>query len=637
VLLPSSALIIGEDPTGQAISQVLELLEVECYKFETIPTDNDSKKNKDDFIDILVYDKPYLAIAIAPHYIQVIPLVHKLRGTLGWEGKFLAIVPHQEQKDALEQKSLFGTSNYKLYGQTDGHAVITVNSPQFLSDFLHSIKKLNQSIRELKLYYEIWNKWYSDCLVIELRRKIEGIYHRIKQQTVINDNLRQDLRIVLTMITKIQWLDVVNDPHQDLKKVNTFIEIKCQTIEQKNNDLSINLEDIKEFSEQIESDLLNNTFIKQSQLNFNPTSENDSVLDMKPQTSDKKSQSKENTNKLKKDSEQSKELKILIVEDNDKWAATLYRLYKSIICEKYSPEEWDISTAICAEQALDKLEKGEKFDLISLDINLSKTDQDWGDGRIVLRKAAELESCKVIIVITGILLDESFLPQHELGKAGIQIVQDFNEYFTNLIFLDKNLESRIAETDQDIKLKVKDWMENGEIIKIENSISSLKPNNNTQIFDKISSQSLKVYPPYGIRYNDSKIIVYHQDTEGSQSQSKSFLLEKSDRERLFKILHEMIVRKIANKNNIDIQWLLVNYSKLSEEQITELKDARQLRKAQNAMQYLVDWLNGTKRGKNNNDIVISEPNQIIETNNHTWGIKDNISIEEIPKINKPSH
>lgn len=533
--MTENTLIFGFPLIATALIQVLNLFSISCDYGGSIPLET-KPLNLDE------YD---LVIAIVSHDTQVIPLVNQLRSKFFWEGKFLAIVTNETQKENLSNKSLFGTPDYKLYGKIDGHAVIPLNSPQFLFELLQSIKNLHQSVRGLKLYYEIWDKWYSCGLITELRKKITDISYLINQKTEIKDTLKEKLTAVLKIIRQIEWIDVVKDPHQDLKKVNPFIEVECQTIEQKINDSDINSEYIKQFCDQIESNLLNNTFIEQSQLSSNNMTENNIILDIKPQTSEKKSQPNKNSTKLKKDLEQSKGLKILIVEDNDKWAATLYRLYKSIICEKYSTDEWNISTAICAEQALDKLEKGEKFDLISLDINLSKTDQDWGDGRLVLRRAAELESCKAMIVITGILLDESFLPQHERGKASLQLFKDFHKRFSKFTFLDKNLESKIAEIDPDIKLKVEDWRKNHTIIEIENIISSLNPDNNTQISDEILSESPQINSPYIIKYNQSQINIFN---EKDQRQWMAILASKDKKQ--FEFFYTLLIQKQLDDRQI---------------------------------------------------------------------------------------
>jgi CheY-like chemotaxis protein len=101
---------------------------------------------------------------------------------------------------------------------------------------------------------------------------------------------------------------------------------------------------------------------------------------------------------------------LLIVEDDPSDLKFIHEVYK-----KNFPN-WDIKLAESGREALKIIEgeegkKGRKFDIISFDINLSSTANSdiWtANGITILRKAIELNACKVIIVISGIQTDDTF-------------------------------------------------------------------------------------------------------------------------------------------------------------------------------------------------------------------------------------
>ncbi|MBC8359425.1 MAG: response regulator [Candidatus Aminicenantes bacterium] len=150
------------------------------------------------------------------------------------------------------------------------------------------------------------------------------------------------------------------------------------------------------------------------------------------------------------------EIKVLVVEDDANWKEALCQMYKQIIPQCH------VNSASSGIDALRMIENGEKFDLLSLDINLGITHPKTevghpdlnvygADGRSVLRRAHELNACKGLIVITGLAYDTTLalvIPDLEESK---RVRMTLHAYLQDLfpgknLYLKKYPESKIPES-----------------------------------------------------------------------------------------------------------------------------------------------------------------------------------------------
>lgn len=131
------------------------------------------------------------------------------------------------------------------------------------------------------------------------------------------------------------------------------------------------------------------------------------------------------------------EIKVLVVEDDANWKEALCQMYKEIIPRCH------VNSASSGLDALRMIENGEKFDLLSLDINLGIThpktevgrpdlNVHGADGRSVLRRAHELNACKGVIVITGLAYDTTLALVIPNKKDLMRVKSTLDEYLEDL-------------------------------------------------------------------------------------------------------------------------------------------------------------------------------------------------------------
>lgn len=131
------------------------------------------------------------------------------------------------------------------------------------------------------------------------------------------------------------------------------------------------------------------------------------------------------------------EIKVLVVEDDANWKEALCQMYKEIIPQCH------VNSASSGLDALRMIENGEKFDLLSLDINLGIThpktevghpdlNVHGADGRSVLRRAHELNACKGVIVITGLAYDTTLALVIPDKKDLMRVKSTLDEYLEDL-------------------------------------------------------------------------------------------------------------------------------------------------------------------------------------------------------------
>lgn len=230
--LPKSALIIGKDPSTQAVCQTLALFGVKCFSYKTsLP---------------LTQQPPHLhecdlVIAIASHYTQVIPLVHQLRGKYKLERNFLAILPNQEQKNELEKTSLFGECDKFLYNSVPNksdsvHQALDFRNSSLLVDLLKIIQNF-PLLHSCSLTFGGWKKLESESLIGQLKLI-----------------LKQDVKKALELVHQIDWQNVLLDSHQHYKKIDQFLGSYPRNHSFINNQLQI-------FTNQVE-ELLQLTIVK---------------------------------------------------------------------------------------------------------------------------------------------------------------------------------------------------------------------------------------------------------------------------------------------------------------------------------------------------------------------------------------
>lgn len=105
-------------------------------------------------------------------------------------------------------------------------------------------------------------------------------------------------------------------------------------------------------------------------------------------------------------------IKILIVEDDVSWRESIRNMFKEILPSA------SVKCTGDGREALNWIEEKEKYDLISLDINLGSTHLKTPDGKpdlkiqgcnglTILRKARELKSCNGVVVITAAPHDQT--------------------------------------------------------------------------------------------------------------------------------------------------------------------------------------------------------------------------------------
>lgn len=213
---PESVLIIGEDPTAQAICQVLGLMGTECHKFATIPSNSEEKLN---FIDILTYDNPRLVIAIAASPVQILTYVHQLRTNLEWAGKFITIVKNEKEKQELLNQSLFPENDEKfIYSNVPGHTAIC--EP-------HLISQLFENVMTMKGMY--WNTWSNLVKSLPLSRDLQEL------EKLLSNNQLQEAQVTLNTLmarfNQVKWQEMI--PHE-CKEQHRLLEKIQKTLTPKN-------------------------------------------------------------------------------------------------------------------------------------------------------------------------------------------------------------------------------------------------------------------------------------------------------------------------------------------------------------------------------------------------------------------
>lgn len=157
------------------------------------------------------------------------------------------------------------------------------------------------------------------------------------------------------------------------------------------------------------------------------------------------------------------QFRVLVVEDDPNWNNALCDMYKDILAE-LSPF---VLPVMSGKEALALIESGEKFNLLSLDINLGKTHpktpEGWPDltkegaeGRPVLRRAIEKKACKAVVVITQLPEDKTLnlvIPdENERRIAKMTLPAYLNELFPGRsLYLSKSREIPIEENINIIK------------------------------------------------------------------------------------------------------------------------------------------------------------------------------------------
>jgi DNA-binding response OmpR family regulator len=118
---------------------------------------------------------------------------------------------------------------------------------------------------------------------------------------------------------------------------------------------------------------------------------------------------------------------VLVVEDEPEWMEALCEMYEGLLDK---PDEVLLaSTVRTARQNLERKD----IDLLSLDINVSRTDKTEGDGRTLIREASRGEKAVGgLVVITQFERDEELdviMPEKEVPKARMELGMMLDEFF----------------------------------------------------------------------------------------------------------------------------------------------------------------------------------------------------------------
>jgi hypothetical protein len=114
-------------------------------------------------------------------------------------------------------------------------------------------------------------------------------------------------------------------------------------------------------------------------------------------------------------------MKILMVEDSMPWCEALREMYRRIFPGA------EVETESRADRAIRRV-RVERWDLISVDINLTMASRQEADGRDVLREAKKAKGSPGIVVCTGVHWDTDFKP-HEKGDKLASLLGELSSSF----------------------------------------------------------------------------------------------------------------------------------------------------------------------------------------------------------------
>lgn len=243
----------------------------------------------------------------------------------------------------------------------------------------------------------------------------------------------------------------------------------------------------------------------------------------------------------------SNQIKVLIVEDDAEWRESLCRMYEEILPACH------VDSASSGRDALRRIENGDRFNLLSLDINLGSTHPrteaghiPGADGRSVLRRAHEKHSCNGVIVITGLAYDETLIwvmTEEEIKKVRMTLHASLDGLFPK-----RNLYLQKISTGTP-----------------DECISQYKTVLDRKKLESLCAAIPGVPPPYTIDKQKDEILIK------SRTKHDSYISVKHPRDReLIRLLCEM--KKYPGKSWIEKETVSVIYRKADETKQSEKED-----------------------------------------------------------------
>lgn len=255
IMWNNPTIILGDEPTAEALQRTLALLGITASKYPSIPKKPKTKeshpevpvktsllgqiqnrigallkndlaslpeeldaKNYESFQEVI--KSPGLVIMIASQPAKIISCVSHLRSGLKWAGKFLAIVRNCEQAQELIDSSLFGDSQDKLrYGKLPGHGIVC--QPLQITQLLQVIDEI------VFMGYSKWNVYRRESWLGQFCLDVDKAEDLLTKGD--SDSAKEALAIISKRLNSPE-LEVINwhtqlPSHEDARWVRSQLEI----------------------------------------------------------------------------------------------------------------------------------------------------------------------------------------------------------------------------------------------------------------------------------------------------------------------------------------------------------------------------------------------------------------------------
>lgn len=205
-------LLTGNRGIACALAQVLPLF---AYKCESLNLDTVLSGKEDIPVRRMrsggVGSTLILAAVDGVEPAQVLRYVHVLRSHAKWQGHFIAIVDDEENARSLRRHPLFGDSAAEhQYGEVPGHSVCSLPI-----DIPHLLTVVDEGTQ---LMYEVWLACLDNCPLHAAHSRIQSLL----KDNQTDPNL-QEVKEVTGLLSSLDWLALLVEPHRDLPKVNSTL------------------------------------------------------------------------------------------------------------------------------------------------------------------------------------------------------------------------------------------------------------------------------------------------------------------------------------------------------------------------------------------------------------------------------
>jgi len=216
--LPNSVMILGSNPVASAISQVLDLFDIQSYQYPALSQDlNTTSDFKYDLAEC-----PWV-ISLASSPIETMSQLRRLRSHFCWEGKFVAIAASESSLQPLKQFDVFGDceGNFeftKIPGQ------IAIGQPIFLRDLLFA------PYATKKMYFEGWQICQDRSGIGKLRKRVNCV--ELLMTNSDRSGSDQIVDEILQEMSNISWATIL--PHADIPMVKALLGLRDRATSQHN-------------------------------------------------------------------------------------------------------------------------------------------------------------------------------------------------------------------------------------------------------------------------------------------------------------------------------------------------------------------------------------------------------------------